>query len=198
MIVPMSRQHVSDVARLHRASLTGLLADLGLPAISAFYAACTESRLSTAFVAVEGTVVRGFVLGSAESHRLRAATMRSKPIATLWGIATGVAKKPSALISLLRSFGGPEEGSYDRDSPELLYLAVANESRGSGVGAQLVTAFSEAMAAAGATAYELSVDEDNQSAITFYERLGFSLCGQYKEFGVWHRRYRRETPLHQR
>jgi ribosomal protein S18 acetylase RimI-like enzyme len=167
LIVPLSSQHVSAVAQLHRASLTGLLTDLGLPAIRAFYAACAETDLAVGFVDVEGNTVRGFVLGSVQSQRLRAETMRRKPIATMLGIAVGVARKPSALRSLLRSLRGPDEGAYDRHVPELLYLAVDKSIRGGGVGAQLVAAFTHALAAAGADTYELSVDEDNSSAIAF-------------------------------
>jgi ribosomal protein S18 acetylase RimI-like enzyme len=92
----------------------------------------------------------------------------------------------------VKSFRGPDDGAYDPQVPELTYLATAEHHRGSGIGRQLVDAFDTAMRERGAPAFELSVDEDNQAAIAFYERLGFRLSGKYREFGIVHRRYRRE------
>jgi ribosomal protein S18 acetylase RimI-like enzyme len=58
------------------------------------------------------------------------------------------------------------------------------------VGRTLVDAFSERMRTAGAPHYDLSVDDDNEAAIAFYERLHFRITGKYREFGKLHRRYR--------
>jgi ribosomal protein S18 acetylase RimI-like enzyme len=137
--------------------------------------------------------VRGFVLGSARPDLLKSAVARANPTAVVAGTILGVLRRPTALSWLLKSFKGPDEGSYDHQAPELTYVAVAREARGSGVGGKLVDAFTAAMRKAGIPAYELSVDDDNAGAIAFYEGRSFALVGRYREFGVQHRRYRRET-----
>jgi ribosomal protein S18 acetylase RimI-like enzyme len=192
MIVRLEREHVNDVARLHRHNLTGLLTNLGLSAIRAFYEGCSKTSSAIGFVYLENGEVRGFVLGSIRPDSLKTEALKANPAGTIAGIILGIAHRPSSLVWLLKSFGGPDEGSYSESVPELTYLAVSSESRGAGVGRQLVQAFTAAMRELGANAYELSVDDDNQQAISFYERLGFKLCGRYREFGISHRRYRLE------
>ena len=192
MIVALGPEHLGGVSRLHCASLTGLLSSLGLRATRAFYAGALKTPLAIGFVCTEGGTLRGHVFGSARPDRLRAEVLRANRLEVLVGLCLGVARRPSVLKNLLRSGQGPDDGTYDPRQPELTYLAVAPESRGAGIGRQLVAVFGEAMRQAGAQAYELSVDDENHSAIVFYERLGFRLAGRYSEFGIVHRRYRLE------
>jgi ribosomal protein S18 acetylase RimI-like enzyme len=189
VIEALAPRHVDAVARLHVATLTGLLASLGLRAARAYYAGAVRSPLMIGFVGVEGGTVRGFVLGSMQPARFRADVVRANRIAVLVGLGLGIARRPSVLRLLLPG-AGPGEGAYDPRQPELTYLAVTPEGRGSGVGRRLVAAFGDGARQAGAQSYELSVDNDNQAAIGFYERLGFRLIGRYHEFGTEHRRYR--------
>ena len=192
IIVPMERRHAKAVARLHCASVKGLLSDLGPRAATAFYAGCATARSARAFVGVEEEAVVGFVLGSVSPASIRQESMRENPVATLSGLGLGIVRRPATLRWLLRSFRGPDEGNYDARVAELTYIAIAPESRSLGLGGRLVEAFSQAMQEAGASAYELSVDDDNRRAIGFYERLGFRQVGLYREFGTLHRRLRLE------
>lgn len=192
LITPLSAQHVDAVARLHCSSLTGLLSQLGVPAARAFYAGCLKTEFAVGFVCVEGGAVRGFVLGSAAPDKLKQAALRRNFGATLAGVSWGIARRPMALVWLLRSLSGSNDARYDHHAAELTYLAVAADCRQAGIGKRLVEAFTAAMHNAGVTAYELSVDDDNAAAIAFYERLGFRLVGRYREFGILHRRYRLE------
>jgi ribosomal protein S18 acetylase RimI-like enzyme len=190
MIARLGKEHVREVARLHRANLTGLLSRLGLPAINAFYAGCVRTSAAIGFVYLERGLVRGFVLGSLHPGDLKQEALRKNPFDTLAGLCLGIMRHPSSLVFLLKSFRGPDEGAYDDHVPELTYVAVSSENRGSGIGRVLVNAFTNEMRKSGIAAYELSVDDDNSAAISFYEGLGFVLCGRYREFGLLHRRYR--------
>lgn len=187
------RQHVGAVAALHIDSLSGLLTQLGPAATRAYYTACAASPLATGFVAQSGSAVEGFVLGSIAPAALRGDVLRREPIGVATGLAAGVLRRPGAAWWLLRSFGGPASGQYDATAPELIYLAVSRQQRGRGVGRRLVDAFAGAMRAAGQARFELSVDENNRDAAAFYERLGFTHIGAYREFGRLHIRY--EMPL---
>ena len=195
MIVPLGPEHVDQVARLHCAALTGLLTELGESAARAFYDGCVRAGSAIGFVYVNEGKVQGFVLGSIRPDTLKRAVVRANPAGTLAGMFLGILRRPAALAWLLKSFKGPDEGSYDPRTPELTYLAVASEGRGSGIGGRLVDAFTRVMRDAGVPAYELSVDDDNERAIAFYEARGFKLIGRYREFGTRHRRYKLQTAL---
>ena len=110
---------------------------------------------------------------------------------TLWGLFSGMLKRPSAILSLCRSFTAGGRGRDDR-SPELIYLAVEEASTEAGIGAQLVAAFNQALRDRGITAYELSVDADNSRGIRFYEKLGFRPLDEHWQFGILRRRFRLE------
>ena len=191
-IVPLGPSHVVEVARLHCETLTGLLASLGSAAVRAYYAGATRAPETLGYVALDGEHAVGFVMGSAHPAELRHRITRENRTAILAGLARGVIARPRLIWWLLRSRKGPDEGSYDSRAPELIYLAVRSDQRESGTGRRLVEAFGDALKRGGTAFYELSVDDTNAAAIAFYERLGFRLLGRYREFGIWHRRYRRE------
>ena len=191
-IVPFAPSHVKWIARMHSESLTGLLASLGPWAVRAYYAGASQAPEAVGYVAYDGEHVVGFVLGSAHPAELRRQIAQLNRKALLASVARGLISRPYLLWWLVRSRRGPAEGTYDSVGPELIYLAVLRDVRGSGTGRLLVEAFGEAIKRRGADAYELSVDDTNTSAIGFYEKLGFRAVGRYREFGIWHRRYRLE------
>jgi ribosomal protein S18 acetylase RimI-like enzyme len=192
LIGPVSRKHVVEVAQLHCTTLKGLLSVLGLRAAIAYYTGAVESASTVGFVCSDGDRIRGYVVGSVHPAKLKREVLRHNALGTLTGLFVGILRRPSALNWLLKSFRGPDEGSYDDQAPELTYLAVAANCRSSGVGTQLVEAFTQAMRETGVDAYELSVDEDNEPAIRFYERAGFRRVAYYRDFQGLHRRYRLE------
>jgi ribosomal protein S18 acetylase RimI-like enzyme len=187
IIERLASEHVNGVAALHDTELTGLLAQLGPRATQAYYSACAALPSAIGFVAVSDKHIDGFVLGTLSHPKLRREVTRSNPIGVAYGVLEGVLQNPS-LIKHLLSFNGKQR-QYDAEAPELIYFAVAPSRRGQGVGAMLVTAFSDAMRAAGRSRYELSVDAENQKATVFYERMGFKRIGEYTEFGRRHLRY---------
>jgi ribosomal protein S18 acetylase RimI-like enzyme len=187
-ITPLKGEHVRAVAAMHVRELTGLLRALGAPAARAFYAGCVESPNLIGFVALDRGEVRGFACGSMLPRALKLEAIARKPIAFTVGVALGILRRPAALPYVLQLFRG-SAGTHDAGEPELTYLAVAPEARRGGIGKDLVNAFSAALRAKGARAYELSVERDNIAADAFYRRLGFKNVGNYHEFGVDHRRY---------
>lgn len=184
MIAALDAEHVSEVARLHCENLTGLLSQLGTRAARAYYLGCVGSRAAVGLVFIRDERLVGFALGSPSPAQLKNDVLRLNPRGTLGGILVGVLRRPAAGLHLLRSLSGPPEGSYDSRCAELIYLAVSGDARGAGVGRRLLEAFGRALRDHGVRTYELSVDEDNRSAIRFYEKAGFELVGQYREFGV--------------
>lgn len=189
MLVPIGREHVRDVATLHHRTLTGLLVQLGPAAIRAFYRGSVDNRRHVGFAWVADGVLLGFVSGSTNPIALRGEVLRAGVVRTLFAIGLGVLRRPSNLVWLWRAFREPGVGSVDAESPELTYLAVAEGSRGTGLGQRLVEAFNGEFRNRNVAAYQLSVDAQNVQAVRFYERLGFRAIVEYSEFGILHRRY---------
>jgi ribosomal protein S18 acetylase RimI-like enzyme len=182
---------VDEVAALHAASLRGLLTRLGPAATRAYYLAAAAAPLATGYVARSDHGLEGFVLGSVAPVQLRRDVVGREPVRIVAGVAVGLLRRPGNLRWLLKSFGSADSGYYDVTAAELTYLAVSPGRRGRGVGRALVEKFGDAMQRAGQTRFELSVDSDNSDAARFYERLGFTMVGEYQEFGQRHVRYRR-------
>jgi len=188
-IVPLGIEHVRSVTALHVAHLPGLLSRLGASAVAAYYDGLATVPSAVSLVAVDGSNVVGVVTGSREPGAIQGEILRQHPWRVGAALAVGVVRRPASLYWLLRSGSGPQVGHFDSHAPELTYLAVAPNHRSSGVGGQLITAFGDALRAQGATRYELSVDEENSTAIAFYERRGFVRVGRYREFDQWHLRF---------
>ena len=193
MIQRFRQAHIDDIARLHCASLQGLLSELGLPVARAFYTGCARAPSAVGFVALEdeNALIRGYVMGSIHPARLKYEVLRRNPLGTVAALCVGFAKRPSSLGWFLKSFRGPDEGAYDAHAAELTYLAVRSDARGRGIGKQLVDSFTQAIREAGVGSYELSVDENNQAALRFYQERGFQVIGRYREFGIAHQRLRK-------
>jgi hypothetical protein len=98
--------------------------------------------------------------------------MRTNRIAVAFSLALGIARRPSTLDTFCRARWTPG-GAYDPDRPNSTYLRSPRTARAAASGRQLVTAFGDAARRAGVQSYELSVDDNNQAAIGFYERWYF-------------------------
>jgi len=79
--------------------------------------------------------------------------------------------EPVGLALFFREFSSwrGQPGVYLQD------LYVAADTRGTGLGRELMKAVYEQARQWGATYCKLAVDTDNESAIAFYERLGFAV-----------------------
>ena len=192
MIVPMQAEHVGEVARLHSASLTGLLTQLGPVAIRASYEGLVKAAVGVHFVYVQDDAVCGFVTGALDPRAMKKASLLNNLPKTLWGVFVGVLRNPGTAQDLLKYSVGPAPTSYDPAAAEMTYLAVDARCRGRSIGRQLIEAFTDAVREMGVSSYELSVDIDNHGAISVYERLGFRRLNEYREFGISHLRYRME------
>lgn len=187
VVEPMRRIHLDEVTRLHHENLTGLLRRLGARAIRGYYRAALARKESLGFVALSHDRVTGFVFGSTEPGTLTRSTFLSRWYDTVPPLLWKVLTRPGLAVDLLRTLRGARG---DIQTAELIYLAVDRSARRDGIAKNLVATFSQDISTRGAESYELSVDDDNQAAIPFYENLGFRLTGTFEEFGVLRRRYR--------
>ena len=96
--------------------------------------------------------------------------------------------EPGCIFLVARSGGviaGYILGCARGESSEIVSVAVGPSARGAGVGAALMEALVQRLAAAGALRADLVVRTDNEAAIRFYRRFGFRrlrrLSGYYED-----------------
>jgi ribosomal protein S18 acetylase RimI-like enzyme len=194
VVAPFRREHVRRVAVLHCRTLPGLLTALGPSAAAAFYEGYLASPRCVAFVDEHDAVLRGFVLGSDDPEGMRRDALGANPAGILLRTAAAVLCRPGALALLVGAAAGPRQGGFDLRAPELTYIAVREEARGTGVGSALLAAFDAGLRERGVARYELSVEVENEAAVTFYEARGLERTSSYRQFGTTYRRYAKELP----
>jgi ribosomal protein S18 acetylase RimI-like enzyme len=191
MLERIRNEHVVAVAELHGQALPGLLSMLGHAAVRATYDGYLASPRGVGFVDLELGALSGFVVGSETPGLWRRDAVRANAGGILLGVTAGLVKDPRAIrpfVELALPSGDP----LDPDEPELTYLAVAERARRGGVATRLFTAFADALRARGARAFELSVEEENHSAVAFYLARGMRRARDYRQFGKLYQRYRLE------
>ena len=167
-----------DAARLHAGRITeGFLSFLGPGFLTRLYRRIARSPGSFLLVADAGGTVVGFIAGSADVGGLyRSFLVRD-------GVPAGLAAAPRLLrgwhrvLETLRHGSG---GAGTGRGTELLAVAVDPGSSGRGVGTDLVTAFLDQVAAAGATEAYVVVGADNTGAIGLYGRAGFAPVEEFE------------------
>jgi ribosomal protein S18 acetylase RimI-like enzyme len=194
-LTPIRREHVPAVAALHHQALGGLISLLGPAAIASVYRGYLASPRCTGWVAEIDGVVRGFVLGSIDPDGMRRDALRANLTGIACGVARGVLQRPRLARHVLADIRGGDADAFDPRTPELTYLAVAGDARGTGVGSDLLRAFDAALRRVGATRYEFSVEASNQTALRFYEARGLRRLSSYRRFDTVCYRYALEIPL---
>lgn len=189
MIKELTRHDASMVAELHNKYLTGLLSMLGLPAIKMFYESALKSQYNFGWAYYHETELKGFIFGTTLRENLYTAVFFNKPLF----FSVRILARPILYPKLMSFFvkAGLDKFNSKKDScqTELVFFVMDSEYKGKGFGRQLLDKFNSALVERGLTCCELSVDENNQSAIGFYERRGFKFKKRYVEFGIPRLRY---------
>ena len=88
--------------------------------------------------------------------------------------------RPLVLKQLISSvlFSSAE---MEKDAIELTYIGVVSGHQGKGLGQALVKEFIEQSRSKGYHSVVLSVEEENKTAITLYEKLGFKIIKTFSE-----------------
>ena len=172
-----------QVAQLHAQSIHhGVLPQLGLPFLSALYAAVVRTPYGFVLVACKGSTVHGFIAGSVSMDRMYASVLLKSgwPLfkaawtnmrqAGLWKKVWNVVCYP------LRQ--GDSGTSCEHEGPELLAIAVSEDQRRTGLGTLLLEYFeSELRRQCRCPAYSVATNIDEVISNHFYQRMGFEAIG---------------------
>lgn len=183
----LSLQELSALANLHSAVMQTLLADLGKAIVLRYYQIAQDDPRVIGWCAFdESDRLIGWVIGSPDPSALNAGVRRNG----LWFSGQMIKlliTRPFVFAQLLRSVFSPaQENDLMQGAIELTYIGVDPSSRGHGIARALIRAFVDAAAQAGYDRIVLSVETDNASAITLYERSGFQITRTFYE-GSYHR-----------
>lgn len=157
-------------ARLHAESITGgFLSSLGLPFLSLLYRRIVRSPGAFLLVAETSGSVVGMAAGALDVGRLYREFARHE------GLRAGVVALPGLVRAAPRVWETWRYGRSDGTGPaaELLSVAVAESSRGRGIGRLLVAAAQERFDALTAGPVRVVTAGDNRGAIELYQRCGF-------------------------
>jgi GNAT superfamily N-acetyltransferase len=144
----------------------------------------TDYEPDSCFVAVAGSRVVGYLIGSQDSLRL-ASTFKNKILAGLLGkfIFSGAIFRRKNLRAIFSFFLSFLKGEFNMAEvrisyPAVLHINLKKEFRGQGVGERLILAFEEHLRSKGVRGVHLATVSEQSSV--FFRKQGFSLLYQYR------------------
>ena len=178
--------HFSGMAKCHSVSFPGrFMTEMGQKWLSALYAFFINHVDGISYVAMDASrTVIGFVVGGNKNIRpqfLQYALIRY-PHIILWKFLCKSMVRKTLLAELAKKLHRKEKkaraGLSNREDPKecgsLLSICVMPEYQGSGIAGELIEAFQSACAEEGYDRLELSVVSENERAIKFYKKHGWS------------------------
>lgn len=191
-IRPMRVVDASRVAHLHHADMGhSLWARLGVPFLSALYAALIESRYFLGYVYVEEDRVEGFIAGTIHGPRLFKDVLRRRGLGLAWRAALGIARTPALLLPLLatpfyfgRSRAATQDGPADAEiAAESLFCSFVPHLRGRRISGHINKTLFETLARRGYTHVKVTTEADNAGATRQLTRWGFILTRHFHFYG---------------
>jgi ribosomal protein S18 acetylase RimI-like enzyme len=173
-IVPGRMEHARALAKLCDEELPwSRLRELGRPFLTVLHRHMITSRHTVCRVAERDGEVVGYIVGLVDPRGYqREFFLRYSIVAGL--VALPRLLNPRRLAALLRGLRYFGEVAPDDPKEEFLSFAVSSRARGGGVGRALLDASLAALKERGVKHVRLgTVNPDNATAITFYERYGF-------------------------
>ena len=173
---------IKGLAVLHHSVIHTLLSDLGLPLVLRYYqiAQADPNVIGLCAVSPAGDIL-GWAMGSPHPDRINA-ELRSPLVWFLRQMSRVALTRPFVLWQLLSTvLFGSSQSELRLDAIELTYIGVSSAQRGKGLGKKLLNAFIKASRANGYHSVVLSVEKDNSSALSLYEKEGFKVVKTFSE-----------------
>jgi ribosomal protein S18 acetylase RimI-like enzyme len=183
----MTPEQAAAIATLHERELPSLLAELGRPVLERFYYGLGQNSNSFGFILLDDGKVRGWVVGGSDPGGSFRQTVQPL-IPFLFHLLRLAWQRPGVLVQLVASLAGRHPASlHPPGSVELLFIAVHPDERGKGSAGRLFSAFLWEARNRKHSGVTLSVESDNERALQFYLRSGFTEIGEVTE-GKYHRK----------
>lgn len=174
--------HLKQLAELHHSVMHTLLADLGLPIVLRYYQIARSDNSVVGISALDPSKkIIGWAMGSPHPDKINS-SLRTPLVWFILQMLRLALTRPLVFWQLISSvLSSSAETEMKSNSIELTYIGVAADQRGRGLGKDLLNVFIEASRVAGYRSVVLSVEKENESAITLYEKAGFKIVRTFSE-----------------
>jgi ribosomal protein S18 acetylase RimI-like enzyme len=191
-ISALDEHDLNQLAALHQSVMHTLLSDLGLPIVKKYYQVARSDVSVIGICAVNSSnEIVGWAVGSPDPAAINE-KLRRPGIWFLLQMLRVAVTSPlvfSQLVASVFSSSAPME----HNAIELTYIGVDASAQGKGLGRALLHKFVEESRTRGYHSVVLSVEEENKSAISLYEKSGFEVSRSFSEGR--YRRHRMELTL---
>lgn len=206
---PATPADAAAIAELHARLLPhGFFAELGQGFLRAYHRSFMASPHAVSIVACRSGRVVGLIAGALDAGEHQRFVIRHHGVRLLTAGAAALAVRPALLLrflttrlgrygrGLLRAARPPQEvtgpATEERGQPPvavLTHVAVDSLVQGEGGGSALVEAFVNEVRRRGTAPRIELVTLVDDGASSFYERLGWTACGEHLREGAKYRRF---------
>jgi len=153
------------------------LTSLGKSFLRTYYKASLKSAESIAICAVDDeNKIIGFIIGCIQSKGYHKRLMKQNLLMFLYEGFVIALKKPKALFRLANNLDKTAIITDDGNYAELLSIGVSPESKGAGIGKEMIKRFEEEAKSRRCLTIALTTDyENNETVLEFYKRNGYQI-----------------------
>lgn len=176
----LDENSLKQLADLHRSVMHTLLSDLGLPIVLKYYQVARRGSSVLGICALTSSnEIIGWSVGSPAPAAINA-KLRQPLTWFLAQILNVAVTRPLVFKQLISSVLSPS-AEMEEDAIELTYIGVAAGHQGKGWGQTLLNQFIEQSRSKGYHSVVLSVEAENKTALTLYEKSGFKIIRTFTE-----------------
>lgn len=177
MIVKLTKQHISQVAKIHKENLPSFLSQFPLRFIEKFYAFQLAKENQLLLGEIEDEQLLGFVFGTDDVEKLYDDFIAQHQLYFYFQTFIALLFHPKYIFLMLGK--ALSKGYVSQNKRQLVYIAVDLKTGKKGIGTKLLQAFEEEWKEV--SYYELEV-ESNNKAYAFYKKNNFFLVHEYNNW----------------
>ncbi|MBR0447563.1 MAG: GNAT family N-acetyltransferase [Clostridia bacterium] len=177
----IDKELVSQVVDIHMATFQGFfLTFLGKGFLRQMYTAYVRHEDSDLLIAVDGDMVVGFLAYSNHLSQLYKHMIKKSLFPFAWYSLGAFLRKPKIFMRLIRALSKPGETAKEEKFIHITSIGVSPEYKGRGVGSVLLDSLKSSVNFEKYQYISLETDAvNNESAIRFYEKNGFTLVREF-------------------
>lgn len=189
-INPLVRANIPGIVDLQVVSKTGLLGRMDRKIVSLYYENILDCPSAVVRVAELNGMVAGFTVLKTDRSFSHGAVLARRPFA----LARCLMLSPVTVLRLFRAMAAPSGRKDAMLESELLYLVVAPNQRGIGLGRRLMDDAKAWFARLCAEQFALTIEAENLEAERFYLSVGAKKSSLYDVHGKKYRMFIFDTP----
>lgn len=183
-IIPLTKEHASQVARLHISGISaGFISSLGEEFVAALYEAIAESPYGFGFVEEDEGEVAGFIAFTTNLKKLYKTIFLRRGLRFLFILASKLFSF-QRIKKILETLFYPGKVAPELPQAELLSIAISETQRGKGIAKKLVFRGLDEAAGRDIGRVKVLVADFNKVANKLYQKTGFELFSHIESHGI--------------